>query len=356
MKKWSIFMLVIVVALVYGLGLRERVVTGHGEQTSPSISAPIYAPSLNEGSELVKREVVLMGSQFVFVVDAPKTQALAAITAVTERLRQLEAEISSWKPGSDVFRLNDNTGQFIKVGADTLALLQLAQKVHADTDGAFDVSIGAVWDLYPFRHQDAPMPGDQQIEARLQFVGADKIQLRVDESRAMVPAGMKINFGGIGKGYAAHIAIEQMQAMGINNAAVSAGGDVFLLGQKHTGPWIVRIENPLWPGKTIEQFALQNCSAATSGDAQRYFIRNGKRYGHIISPLTGWPVEGIRSVTVITDDPTLADAYATAVFVKGPVEGMRWVNARDGVEALIIDDNGSVTRSTGWQALTGAKP
>lgn len=358
MKKWSIFIVVIAVALGYGLGLRDRAAMRHLEQP-PSLSSPLifYAPTRNRGSELasalIRREAVLMGSAFVFVVEAPKAQALAAIITVTERLRRLEAEISSWKPGSDVYRLNDNAGRFIKVGADTLALLQLSQQVHRETEGAFDITIGAVWDLYPFRDPSAPLPSDKQIEQALRFVGADRIELDAKQSRARIPAGMKINLGGIGKGYAAQIAIEQMRAMGIRNAAVSAGGDVYLMGKKQTGPWRVRIENPRWEGKTIEQFALAGQSVATSGDTQRYFIRQGKRYSHIISPLSGRPVEGSQSVTVISRDPARADAYATTVSVKGPEEGMLWVDRQEGVEALIIDDNGRVTRSRGWQAITG---
>lgn len=352
-KKWSLFIVVIALALIAGRLLRDPAPAAVMEKETPPIPPAIYASSDGLPGELVKREVVLMGSQFVFVVDAPKDKALVAITKVTERLRELEAQISSWKPGSDVFRLNDNGGRFIEVGDDTLALLRLAQQAYTETDGAFDVSIGAVWDLYPFRNADAPLPSDEQIRAQLEHVGADRIEVNAHESKAMVPAGMKINLGGIGKGYAAQIAIETIKGMGIINAAVSAGGDVHLMGRKHTGPWNIRIENPRWEGKSIESFTLQDRSVATSGDTQRYIVRNGKRYGHIINPLTGKPAEGTQSVTVIADNPALADAYATAVFVKGPVEGMRWVDARADVEALIVDEHGSVTRSSGWQAITG---
>jgi len=355
MRKWSIFIAVIAVALGYGLGVRDRAPGEHQEPTPGVITAPIYAPASAKESKLVKREVVLMGSAFVFAVEAPEPQALDAITAVTNRLRRLEAELSSWKPGSDVYRLNDNAGSFIKVGADTMMLLQLSQQIHRETNGAFDITIGPVWDLYPFRDATAPLPGDEQIAQALQFVGADRIELNEAQSQAMIPAGMKINLGGIGKGYAAKIAIEQMRAMGIRNAAVSAGGDLYLMGKKQSGPWLVRIENPRWEGKSIEQFALADQSVATSGDAQRYFTRKGKRYSHIIDPLTGRPVDEIQSVTVITQDPILADAYATAVSVKGAKAGMVWVNQHEDVEALIIDHNGRVTRSKGWHLVTGAQ-
>lgn len=352
MKKWLLFVAVLALSLAWGL-LRERPVTAPSVHSAEPLTPPLYAADTGT-SALVRREVVLMGSQFILVADGPHEQALAAITAASERLRRLEAEISSWKPGSDVYRLNDNAGKFVTVGADTLTLLQLARQVHADTGGAFDISIGAVWDLYPFRQPGAPWPGAEQIAAQLKNIGADRIEIQVADSKVRLPPGMRVNLGGIGKGYAAHVAIATLRGLGIRNAAVSAGGDIYLLGGKSGGPWQVRIANPRWQGQVIEQFTLRDRAVATSGDAERYVVREGKRYGHIIDPRSGLPAQGVQSVTVICDDATLADAYATAVFVLGPVEGMRWVNARAGVEALIIDGEGYVSRSRGWAAATGA--
>lgn len=360
MQKWFIFIAVIIVALGYGMGVRDNAPASDPVEKPAAVNAPIYATTEAGGSELaselIRREVVLMGSQFVFVVDAPRPQALKVITAVTERLRKLESELSSWKPGSDIYRLNDNPGRFIKVGADTLTLLQISQQVYLQTDGAFDITIGAVWDLYPFRDATRPLPTDEQITQALRFVGANRIEIDEARLQARVPAGMKLNLGGIGKGYAAKIAIEQMRAMGIHNAAVSAGGDIYLMGRKPSGPWLISIDNPRWEGKYIEQFALDGLSVATSGDARRYFTREGKRYSHIVSPLTGRPVDSIQNVTVICKDPVLADAYATTAAVKGAQEGMQWINQQDGVEALIIDHHGQVTRSNGWQAITEGQP
>jgi thiamine biosynthesis lipoprotein len=353
MKKWLIFMAVITLALGYGLGLREHAPEPAPVKKHATPTPPLYTPADAEAGELVKREAVLMGSQFVFVAEGPHEQALAAIVAATERLRALEAAISSWKPGSEIYRLNDNSGEWIKLGADALALLQRAKTIHAETGGAFDITIGALWDLYPFRNPDAPLPTAEQIAAQRRHVGAERIEIDLAASKARLPAGMRVNLGGIGKGYAAQIAIETLRDRGIENAAVSAGGDLYLLGGKQAGPWTVRIENPRWEGKSIEQFTLRDRSVATSGDGRRYLLRDGKRYSHIVDPRSGQLVQGVQSVTVITDDATLADAYATAVCVMGPLEGMRWVEAREGVEALIIDANGTVSRSRGWAAVTG---
>ncbi len=352
MKKWIIFIIVISASLTYGFFIRDKVAVKKETVDNTVISKPVYSQDNNATSDLVKREVVLMGSQFIFVIDAPEKLALDAITQVTKRLIDLESKLSSWKPGSDVHLLNKHAGEYVKVSQDTINLLLLSKQAYQNTNGDFDISIGSVWDLYPFRDVSAPMPTDEQIKQQLQFVGADKIKINKTELKVKLPEGMKINLGGIGKGYAAHLAITLMKKMAIKNAAVSAGGDVYLMGKKSTGPWNVRIENPRWQGKTIEKFSVADLSVATSGDAKRFFIRNGKRYGHIINPENGKPATGVQSVTIIAEDATFADAYATAVFVKGAEKGMLWVNKRDVIEALIIDDNGTVFRSAGWNALT----
>lgn len=351
MKKWLIFIMVIGASLAYGFLVRDKAAIKTVDVDKRVIEKPAYSQGEKIESELVKREVVLMGSQFTFVVDAPKQLAVDAITQITKELIVLESKISSWKPGSDVFLLNQKAGDYVKISQLTMDLLILSQQAFDDTEGDFDASIGAVWDLYPFRDASAAMPTDEQIKQQLQFVGTDKIQLNRAGLKAKLPAGMKINLGGIGKGYAADLAISLMKSMGIKNAAVSAGGDVYLMGKKSTGPWNVRIENPRWQGQSIEQFSVADYSVATSGDSKRFFTRNGKRYGHIINPKNGQPAAGAQSVTIITKDATLADAYATAVFVKGAIKGLQWVNDRDDVEALIIDHNGAVSRSNGWNAL-----
>ncbi|MCW9047981.1 MAG: FAD:protein FMN transferase [Gammaproteobacteria bacterium] len=360
MKKWLVFIIVVGLSLVYGLMYKDRTVnqTQHENEHDTHhvdgsvINRPVYETSQYKSSELVKREVVLMGSQFIFVIEAPEKLALQVITKITENLLILESKISSWKPGSDVFLLNQQSGKWIKVSQQTMSLLLLSKQAFEDTDGDFDVTIGAVWDLYPFRDQTRDLPGDKQIQQQLQFVGTDKIELNQSEMKVRIPEGMKINLGGIGKGYAAQLAISLLREMGIKNAAVSAGGDVYLMGKKSSGPWNISIENPRWQGQIIEQFSIADYAVATSGDSQRYIKSNGKRYSHIINPKTGKPANGTQSVTILTKDAALADAYATAVSVKGAIEGMRWVNGKENIEALIIDDNSSVARSTGWETLT----
>jgi thiamine biosynthesis lipoprotein len=322
----------------------------HGRLAVPPISIG--------ASGIVRREVVLMGTAFVFVVDAEPREATRAIEATTKRLHDLEREISSWLPDSDVAKLNARAGiEPVAVGEHTLELLRISKQLHRETDGTFDVTIGSVWDLWPFRDSGLPLPSQEQLAEGLKLVNASRIELDLASRTAYLPVvGMKVNLGAIGKGYAAKIAVDVMSEQGIERAAISTGGDIYLLGRKTMGPWIVGIEHPRKTNRYIEQFVAGDVAVATSGDAKRFIVRSGKRYGHILDPRTGMPATDCQSVTIAASEPAVADAYATAVFVMGPEAGMNWVEAHEGIESLIINAKGDITRSSGWSTIAGSIP
>ncbi len=307
---------------------------------------------------LVRREVLLMGSSFTFVVDAPPDEAARAIDAAVTRLRELERQISSWRPDSDIAKLNGRAGiEPVPVSSDAFELLRLAKRLHGETHGAFDVTIGPLWDLWPFRDSTKAIPSRREIDATLPLVDASQIVLDPAHQTAFLPRrGMRVNLGAIGKGYAARLATDVLKQRGIRRAAISAGGDLFLLGRKTTGPWIVEIEHPRGSGQPIERFAAADTAVATSGNAKRFLVRDGRRYGHILDPKTGLPAADCQSVTIVTPDPAVADAYATAVFVMGPQAGLAWVESRPDVETLIVDRGGNVHHSSGWSDTTGRPP
>ncbi len=307
---------------------------------------------------LVRREVVLMGSSFVFVVDAPSEKATAAIDSAVSRLRQLEYQISSWRPDSDISKLNGRAGKEpVQVGDETFELLRLARQLHHHTGGAFDVTIGPVWDLWPFRDSQQAIPSRRSIDQALKLVDASKITLDETRRTAFLPdPGMRVNLGAIGKGYAAKLAVEEFKRHGIARAAISAGGDLFLLGKKTSGPWIVEIEHPRGGSRPLDRFTASDTAVATSGNAKRFIVRDGRRYGHILDPRTGNPVDDCRSVTIITGDPAVADAYATAVFVMGSAKGMAWIENHPDVEGLIVDAGDNVLTSSGWSSVTHRAP
>jgi thiamine biosynthesis lipoprotein len=337
----------------------ETLMTVVEVSTNSGRHAGLAIPPISIGaSGIVRREVVLMGTAFVFVVDAEPRQATRAIDATTKRLHDLEREISSWLPDSDVAKLNARAGiEPVAVGEHTLELLRISKQLYAETDGTFDVTIGSVWDLWPFRDSGLPLPSQQQLAEGLKLVNASRIELDATKGTAYLPVvGMKVNLGAIGKGYAAKIAVDVMSELGIERAAISTGGDIYLLGQKTIGPWIVGIEHPRETSRYIEQFVAGDMAVATSGDAKRFIVRSGKRYGHILDPRTGMPAMDCQSVTIAASDPAVADAYATAVFVMGPEAGMNWVEAHEGIESLIINAKGDITRSSGWSTISGSIP
>lgn len=340
--------------LVVGVGaaLAVGLLTRDAPPELPAGESPDFGTWTATGN-LERREVAMMGTSVVFVVEGEPAAARTAIAAAEQRLRELEETISEWKPGSEISRLNGRAGLApVKVGPDSMALLKLAKQFAAETDGAFDVTIGPVWDLWPFRNRERALPTDAELAQALKLVGCTRLELDEAAGTARLPTpGMRVNLGAIGKGYAARLACEVIRSHGFTHVAVSAGGDLCLAGRKQTGPWIVGIEHPLYPGQYIERFAAGDGGVATSGNAQRFVIRDGKRYGHILDPRTGQPVSHCLSVTVVCADAAAADAYATAVFVMGPDKGMAWVEAREGVEALIVDADSGVQRSSGWSRV-----
>ncbi len=345
--RWLVFVVGVALALAWGLTHRRAAPprdAGWGsDATLPSASA-------HRDDGTIAREVSAMGTQFTIVADAPPSVAESALDQAVEALRALDEVVSSWRPGSDVSRINAAAGKApVLVGADTLALLQRSIALHQATAGAFDVTIGAVWDVWPFRDATRALPTDDAISAALALVGADQIRIDVERSTALLPrAGMRLNLGAVGKGYAAARIADVLAAHGVTRSAVSAGGDLVLRGRKSTGPWRVAVEHPRRPEHAIERFDAGDVAVATSGDGKRRIVRDGRGYGHILDPRTGRPADGALSVTVLTADPVEADAFATAVFVMGPQRGMRWVEQRAGVEALIVDVRGVVHRSSKW--------
>ncbi len=356
-KIWIFFLAIIAVTIVIGFG------TGGGDNSHDKVTFPVAGNEIiiNDMStsdqlkdNLLSREFVLMGSQFTFVVETEKEAGMAAMEKIAKDLKNLENRISSWHPGSEVFKINEFAGiKPVKVSDETFNLIETSIELFEETDGAFDVTIGALWDAWPFNDPQRPLPTKQQIENAIELIGSDQIVLEESSKTVFLPKkGMKINLGAIGKGYAAQESITYMKSRGIERVAVSAGGDITLLGEKSSGPWVVGVENPRWPGKYIQQFLMSDMSVATSGDYERFIEREGKRYGHIIDPKTGYPVEGCQSVTIITKNAVNADAYATAVFVKGLEDGIDWVNNKEFTEALIVDTDGNIHKSEGWNALT----
>ena len=261
---------------------------------------------------------------------------LIAAMAEFDRIEEL---MSTYIASSEMSRVNDrafDTPQ--KISPELFALLQEALRMSILTDGAFDITFDSVGTLYDFRAQKKPSVSE--IGEQLDKINYKLIVLNeTDGSVSFAASGVRINLGGIAKGYAVERAIEMLADAGIQHALATAGGDTRLLGDRRDKPWIVGIRDPNDKDAVFTRLALNDEAISTSGDYERFFIEDGKRYHHILRPVDGKPVEGVRSVTVIGPDATMTDGLSTSIFVMGPEAGLELIARLPGYEAVVITDD-----------------
>lgn len=304
---------------------------------------------------LVERARVRMGSELRLSAWAADEQAAEdAVEAVFGEFERLDALMSVWRDGSDVVRLNDAAGIGpVRVGSDVREVLQAARRVSEWTGGKFDVTFGALSGLWRFDHdQDDRMPSAAAVLERLPLV--DYRDLEVDESAGtafLKRKGMRVHLGGVGKGYAVDRAASILRARGVADFMIQSGGDLYAGGRHPERSWRVGIRDPR--GDEDQSFAaldLSDMAVSTSGDYERFFFSDGRRYHHILDPDLGEPARACRSVTVVTGSAMLADALSTGIFVAGPDAGMALVERLPGVEAVIVTAQNDVLVSSGLRS------
>ncbi len=269
-----------------------------------------------QSRQLYKDTRVLMGT-FVEVVSPDK----GAAKIVFAEIRRIEDLLSKYKKDSEVAKLNQS-GE-LRVSPETLHVLKRAGDFYAASGGAFDITVAPLMDLWGFTDKKYNLPKAERIREILKVVGMDKIIFDETNNTAKfsVP-GMRIDLGGIAKGYAVDCAVNQLKKQGIKSALINAGGQVYCLGDKFGKPWRLAIKNPRAKRVSGYYLELKDMAIATSGDYEQYFIKGNRRYSHIMNPKTGYPAaSGIISVTVIAPDSLTADALATAIFVLGKEKG-----------------------------------
>lgn len=294
------------------------------------------------------REEAIMGTR-VAVELWSDDAALAerAMDAVMVEMRRTDELMSTYKPESELSQVNAHAFERpVAVDPEIILVVERGLEMSRLSGGAFDITYASVGYLYDYRtHQH---PSEQQIAAALP--GVDYRQVEVDRERHTIRflrKGVRIDLGGIAKGYAVDRSIERLQALGIRNAMVNAGGDTRLLGDRRGKPWIVGIRDPRNDGRMVTRLPLADEAISTSGDYERYFEEGGVRYHHILVPGTGHSATAVRSATVLGADATLTDALSTTVFVLGVERGMQLVARLPGVEAVIVDAEGRIFYSDG---------
>jgi len=291
---------------------------------------------------LVERARVSMGSELrVSVSTADSTGAAKAIDAVFTEFDRLEALMSVWKPGSDIERINAAAGDHpVPATVEVRSVLRTAAQISEWTSGKFDVTFGVLSGLWRFDHdQDNQLPDMTEVRRLLPLI--DYRSLVTDDADGTVflkKKGMRVNLGGIGKGYAIDRGVEILRRSGFSNFMIQAGGDLFVSGLKDGRPWRVGIQDPRGAaGKIFAAIDLTDSTFSTSGDYERSFVRDGHRYHHIIDPGTGEPSQaGCRSVTILTTTAVMADGLSTGVFLLGPERGMALVQRLPNVDAVIV--------------------
>ena len=269
---------------------------------------------------------------------APPT---AAFESGEAEVRRLEAAYSRYREDSETSRINRSAGQDggIDVGAETAALLDYAELAWQQSGGAFDLTTGALRRAWDFTAQRVPDP--EQLRETLGCVGWQRVRWR--RPRLELPAGMELDFGGVVKEYAADGAQRVLRGAGIRHGLVELGGDIAIVGPHPDGSaWQVGIRHPRDPERPVATISLGAGAIATSGDYERYFERDGRRYCHILDARTGWPVEGFAGVSVVAEQCLVAGTASTVAMLKGETGGAQWLGEL-GLPHLCVNAAGQVS-------------
>jgi thiamine biosynthesis lipoprotein len=293
-----------------------------------------------------QRSFIKMGSAFdLTLVANNQVEADQLFKQAIAEIDRIERLISSWDQSSETSQVNQMAGkEAVKVAKELYDLVFRAKAIAQLTNGAFDPTYASVDKIWTFDGRDVEQPKAEIISASVAKIGFDKIVFDPLESSLYLPLqGMKIGFGAIGKGYAADRVKSLLQNQGVAAGIVNASGDMSAWGIQPNGePWQVGLINPKNKDKVFAWFPVKNQAVVTSGDYEKFILINGKRYGHIINPKTGFPSQGVISCTVFAPKAELADALSTALFVMGVETGIDFINQLNQVEAIMIDDTGKV--------------
>lgn len=291
-----------------------------------------------------------MGNRFEFTVLAEQEAAGDdAIDAAIDEVKRIEELLSTFKGGSQTNLINRNAGiKPVEVDAEVLQLIQRSVKISALTQGAFDITYGSIdTSLWNFDLQMTALPDKELALQSVYLINYENVIIDALQSTVMLQnKGMRIGFGGIGKGYAADRAQQVLKARGISSGIVNAAGDLTTWGTQLNGkPWTIGIADPDERTQPFSAMNISNMAIATSGNYEKYVTIGGKRYSHTIDPKTGLPVSGIKSVSILCRSAELADALATPVMVMGVNVGLDLINQLQQVACVIIDDSGEIYTS-----------
>ena len=283
----------------------------------------------------------IMGTRIeveVFHLDSDVAQS--AMAAVMMTMRAVDAQMSPLIEDSEVFKINQlAASQPLVISPELFSLIEKSLDYSRLSEGAFDISFSSVGRWYHYRNSVAPTT--EVIEKHLNAINYRLIEL--DKARQSIyfkHPDVKIDLGGIAKGYAVDRAIELLESQGIRSAIVSAGGDSRLIGDRQGNPWVIGIRHPRKADQYAVRIPLIDTAISTSGDYERFYMEGETRIHHILNPVTGRSAAAVQSVTILAPLAVDSDALSTTVFVLGVDDGLSLVNRLQGIDAIIIDGQG----------------
>jgi thiamine biosynthesis lipoprotein len=319
-----------------------------GIVSSLSFSAELKHEYSTENLILREHHSGIMGTDLHITVLGHSPNHLdKAINAAITELQRIENMMTDWRP-SPLTDLNRASGQSaFRVPHELAVIISHGLEMGKRTNGAFDITYAGIDSYWNFQSDTTVLPDLDAVQQVLSHVDFRKVSVDMINQTVTLPLGMKIGLGGIAKGYGIDRAIAVLMDMGIKHAIVNAGGDMKILGKKFGEPWEIAIKHPRDLKRTMASLKLSNSALVTSGDYERFFEVDGRRYHHIIDPRTGFPSEGCLSATVVAPVAEFADALATAMCVLGPTKGFRIIENLDLVEAILVGMDGTVLASSG---------
>lgn len=300
-----------------------------------------------------RREAAVMGTVISVEVFHQDPQiARHGIETVVGEMRRIDSVMSPFSETSELARVNAHAARApMQISRELFELIQRSLDFSRLTDGAFDITFASAGYLYDYR--EGKHPDRAQLEEITPLIDYHKLVLDREQSTIFYGhPGIRIDLGGIAKGYAVDRSLQLVKQLGIEHALVTAGGDSAVAGDRLDRPWTIGVRDPRNKEKLVAVIPLVDVAVSTSGDYERYFEEDGVRYHHIIDPASGDSARELRSVTIIGADATTTDALSTSVFVLGPEAGLALIDALPEIDAILIDRNGRLHYSSGLARMS----
>lgn len=291
-----------------------------------------------------------MGNHFEITVVAEEAEwAHAMIDTGVQEIKRIEKLLTTFSEDSETNLINRNAGIApVQVSDEIFGIIERSIRISSITQGSFDISYGSIdKKLWNFDQSMTSLPSPDLAKKMVRLINYRNIILDKEHKTVFLKEkGMRIGFGGIGKGYGAEMAKKLMKEKGVQSGIVNASGDLTTWGVQPDGrPWTVGIVHPDHKEHPFSYMNISDMAVATSGNYEKFILINGKKYSHTIDPRTGLPVTGIKSVTVISPNAEICDAMATPVMIMGTVPGLHLINQLKDVECVIIDDDNKIYTS-----------